>query len=88
MVLAPLQESWVAEELKLPVADTVADFRLFLATGEKFAGADVYRQIFKRIWWCWPIYLLSVLPGFSYLFSLAYATFRDNRGRLSKACRL
>ncbi|NDC39717.1 MAG: DUF393 domain-containing protein [Proteobacteria bacterium] len=86
--LAALQEDWVAPELGLPASQVAVDFRLLCVDGRRFAGADVYRQIFKRIWWCWPLYLFSVVPGLAQIFNWAYATFRDNRGRLSKSCGL
>ena len=86
--IAPLQQEWVAEELGIPPAEVAKDFRLIYSDGRRFVGADVYREILKRSTWSWPIYLFSIAPGFSQIFNLLYATFRDNRGRFSKTCGL
>lgn len=86
--IAPLQTPWVADQLKLTPEEMVADFRLLLSNGEQRAGADVYRYLMRRIWWAWPLYFLSVLPGFRQLFDKGYRMFADNRHRFSKACGL
>ena len=86
--IAPLQSPWVAEKLSLP-PETVSDnLRLLLADGTLIEGANVYRYAMKRIWWAFPFYLLSVIPGTSHLFDLGYSIFRRNRHRISRTCGL
>lgn len=86
--VAPLQTPWVAEKLQLPPEELATDFRLLLADGKQLAGADVYRHLMRRIWWAWPLYCLSILPGLRVLFDKGYRAFADNRHRFSKACGL
>jgi predicted DCC family thiol-disulfide oxidoreductase YuxK len=60
--IAPLQSEWVAEKLKWGAGELTEDLRLLLSDGRHIQGADVYRSAMKRIWWTYPLYLISVLP--------------------------
>ncbi len=42
----------------------------------------------RRIWWAYPLYLLSVAPLLRQAFDWGYRTFAENRYRISGACRL
>jgi predicted DCC family thiol-disulfide oxidoreductase YuxK len=84
--LAPLQAGWVAGRLGLPPEEVVQDLRLLLADGRHFAGAEAYRQAWRRIGWARPLYLLAAAPGLRGLFDRAYRAFARRRHRLSAAC--
>jgi predicted DCC family thiol-disulfide oxidoreductase YuxK len=87
--IAPLQDDWVRRQLGSPSErDLLLDMRLLLDDGRQLCGADAYRYVMKRIWWAYPVYLLSVAPVLRYLFDWAYRTFADNRYHFSRACRL
>ena len=86
--IAPLQEAWVNERLRMDEDNLVRDIRLLLVNGEQRQGADVYRYVMRRIWWALPFYVLSVLPGFNLIFDAAYRTFADNRHWISHTCRI
>lgn len=86
--IAALQEDWVKEKLKLPPENLLDDLRLLLADGTHLAGAAVYRYAMRRIWWAWPFYVLSIIPGGRQLFDLGYRSFARNRHRVSAACGL
>ncbi|MCS6842912.1 MAG: DUF393 domain-containing protein [Caldilineales bacterium] len=86
--VAPLQAPWVAERLGLPYAELVHDVRLLYTDGRHVAGGDVYRHALRRIWWAYPLYLLSVIPGLRQAWDWAYRMFRDNRHRVSATCGL
>jgi predicted DCC family thiol-disulfide oxidoreductase YuxK len=86
--IAPLQDEWVAGKFELSEDELIADFRLLLASGEKIAGAEVYRYLMRRIWWATPIYLLSTLPLLRRLFDAGYRAFADNRYWISQTCHL
>ena len=86
--IAPLQAEWVKARLALPDAELLTDLRLLLADGSHLAGATVYRYAMRRIWWAWPLYGLSVLPGLRQGFDWSYRTFARNRHRVSDACGL
>jgi predicted DCC family thiol-disulfide oxidoreductase YuxK len=42
----------------------------------------------RRIWWAYPLYVLSVTPLLSRVFDRAYRNFAVNRYRFSRACGL
>jgi len=86
--IAPLQSEWVAERLNAPEEDLLFDLRLLLADGGQVRGADVYRHVMRRIWWAYPLYLLSMAPLLRLVFDRAYRIFANNRHRVSRACRL
>ena len=73
---------------KLEEGELVEDLRLLLANGEQVLGAEVYRHVMRRIWWAWPFYVLSCVPGLHRVFDWSYRTFARNRYRVSRACRL
>jgi predicted DCC family thiol-disulfide oxidoreductase YuxK len=86
--VAPLQSSWVEERTGLPQNVLLKDLRLLHDDGRLTSGADVYRYIMRRIWWTYPLYLLSVTPGLRRAFDWAYRTFAQHRMRISASCGL
>ena len=88
LAIAPLQDTWVVERLNASEEDLLFDLRLLLADGSQVRGADVYRYAMRRIWWAYPIYLLSNAPLLRRIFDWSYRTFANNRYRFSQACRL
>ena len=86
--VAPLQAPWVASRLALSSDAMLTDIRLLLGDGRQLAGANVYRYVMRRLWWAYPLYLLSVTPGLRQLFDRAYRVFADHRLRISAACGL
>ena len=86
--IAPLQAAWVKSKLGLPDEELAEDLRLLLADGSHLSGAAVYRYAMRRIWWAWPLYGLSLLPGLRQVFDRGYRTFARNRHRVSAACGL
>jgi predicted DCC family thiol-disulfide oxidoreductase YuxK len=86
--VAPLQAEWVSQQLKTSPAEVVQDLRLLFRDGSQIVGADVYRYVMRRIWWAWPLYLISIAPIASRIFDWSYRTFAANRYRVSQACRL
>jgi len=86
--IASLDESWVAERLKMPREELLTDIRLITNDGRLISGADVYLQVMRRIWWAWPLYAIFSLPGFRGLMQLGYRTFARNRYWFSRSCKL
>jgi hypothetical protein len=72
----------------LSEAELLAEVRLLLVDGTQIRGAEVYRYAMKRIWWAWPVYWISVMPGVRRLFDWGYRSFAANRFRVSAACGL
>jgi predicted DCC family thiol-disulfide oxidoreductase YuxK len=86
--IAPLQSDWVNDKLKLSPDELFQDMRVMLVDGSSIAGADGYRYLMRRIWWAYPIYLVSLIPGLRQTFNWSYRKFADNRFRISRTCRL
>lgn len=87
-VIAPLQCEWAGRRLGLSREIMATDLRLLLVDGSQVQGSDVYRHVMRRIWWAYPLFLLSCVPGLRSLFDLAYRTFATQRFRFSRACGL
>ena len=88
ITIATLQSPWVIDLLGASEEDRLRDLRLVLADDSQIIGADVYRYVMKRIWWAYPLFLLSTAPGLRRIFDWSYRTFANNRYRVSSACRL
>jgi predicted DCC family thiol-disulfide oxidoreductase YuxK len=84
--IAPLQSSWVAQRLPLTEEELLEDIRILLADGTVLEGADAYREMIRRIWWAFPLYVLSVMPGTKGVFDAGYRGFARHRYRFSTAC--
>ncbi|HTZ95868.1 MAG TPA: DCC1-like thiol-disulfide oxidoreductase family protein [Terriglobales bacterium] len=69
--IASLQEAWVAERLQLAGPELLYDLRMLMKDGQTAAGANVYLQVARRIWWAWPFYAVFSLPGFNRLIHIA-----------------
>ena len=88
LLAVPLQTPWVADAYQLSETELLRDVRLVFADGNHLQGADVYRYVARKTWWLWPLWLISVIPGFSHLVNFAYRKFADNRSRFSSTCSL
>jgi predicted DCC family thiol-disulfide oxidoreductase YuxK len=86
--IAPLQADWVKKRLGIDDAKLLDNVRLLMADGSHLAGPDVYRFAMRRIWWAWPAYLLTSLPGLRQIFDLAYRKVARHRHRISDSCGL
>lgn len=86
--VVPLQSTWVVERLGLPGEELVEDLRLLLADGRQILGAQAYRYVMKRIWWAYPVFLLSIAPLLRSVFDWGYRMFAKHRYKISKTCGL
>lgn len=88
LAVAPLQSSWVPQRTGLTPTELLSDIRLLEKDGQLHSGADVYRYLIRRVWWAYPLYLLSITPGLRAGFDWAYRTFARHRTRISATCGL
>ncbi len=86
--VAPLQNPWVSQRTGLPPDVLLTDLRLLENDGHLVSGPDVYRYVMRRLWWGYPLYLLSSVPGLSRIFDWGYRTFARNRRVISPRCEL
>lgn len=88
LAVAPLQTGWVAERTGLSRAELLQDIRLLEHGGRLHSGADVYRYLMRRTRWAYPLYLLSLAPGFRLVFDFTYRMFARHRMRIAGSCGL
>jgi predicted DCC family thiol-disulfide oxidoreductase YuxK len=86
--IEPLQSPWVQKRIGLTPGELLTDIRLLRPDGQLISGADVYRYVMRRIWWTYPLYLISRMPGLNRLFDWGYRTFAQHRTRISATCRI
>ncbi|MGH9441156.1 MAG: thiol-disulfide oxidoreductase DCC family protein [Thermoanaerobaculia bacterium] len=86
--VAPLQGEWAREKLGLAGEELVEDVRLLFPDGRITRGANVYREVMRRIWWLSPVWLLSAAPGLRSVFDRGYRVFASHRHRFSRGCGL
>jgi predicted DCC family thiol-disulfide oxidoreductase YuxK len=61
--LVPLQSPGASAEFGVADDQLLAEMRLRLGDGTVFGGAAAVVEIARRIWWAWPLWALSRLPG-------------------------
>jgi predicted DCC family thiol-disulfide oxidoreductase YuxK len=88
LATAPLQSQWVSERTGLALADLLTDVRLLETDGTLISGPNVYRYVMRRLWWAYPLFLLSKAPGLSRVFDWGYRAFARHRTRISATCGL
>ncbi len=86
--VAPLQSPWVRDELKLGEEELLSEMRLLYPTGELKGGAAALLDIARQIWWAWPLYLLSRVPGMKTAMDRSYRAFARRRNCRNGLCRL
>lgn len=86
--VTPLQSAWVKERLPLTDAELLEDISVLLDDGTVLRGPAAYREMMRRIWYAYPLWALSLIPGLRQLFDASYRLFARHRYRFSEACRI
>jgi predicted DCC family thiol-disulfide oxidoreductase YuxK len=90
--LAPLQMSWTQKRLGLKPGEPLGEMKLLTAEGQIYGGANALAQIARRIWWAWPLFALTQIPGALVLLRTIYHHIAANRhclnGASSHGCNL
>jgi predicted DCC family thiol-disulfide oxidoreductase YuxK len=84
--LVPLQSPWAQGVIAQTGDPLLDDIRLVHPTGGIVSGPEVYRYVMKNVWWAYPLYLLSLVPGLKSAFDRGYRAFARNRMRISNGC--
>lgn len=82
----PVQDARARELLGLEEGEVPSEVKLLTTKGRMLGGVDAAVHVAKSIWWAWPIWLVSHLPGISPLFRAIYRRIARNRHHLSQAC--
>src|SRR5262249_54372083 len=84
--LVPLQVPDASARLGVRTDRLLDEMRLRLADGKVFGGAEAVAQIARHIWWAWPLWALSRLPGAMPRLRAAYAWFAHRRNCAGGVC--
>ena len=84
--LAALQDPRVALLFGMPAEELLQEMRLVTSGGEFYGGADAVVYLAQQIWWAWPVYALSRLPGIRAALRSGYQWFAAHRHCASNAC--
>jgi predicted DCC family thiol-disulfide oxidoreductase YuxK len=84
--LAALQDPRVQALLDLPKSELLREMRVLAADGNIFGGASGIVYLARQIWWAWPLYAASHVPGVKHLLDAGYRWFADHRTCVSGQC--
>lgn len=82
----PLQSPGAARALGVSEEHLLDEMRIRLDDGVVFGGASAVVAIARRIWWAWPVWALSRVPGAMTLLNVAYRWVARNRYCVNDVC--
>ncbi|MGC3957886.1 MAG: DCC1-like thiol-disulfide oxidoreductase family protein [Verrucomicrobiota bacterium] len=82
----PLQAEWVKARLNLAAHDPLAEMRLLFPDEQALGGAAAAVVLMRYVWWLWPLWLLSRIPGMMPIFRAIYRHIAANRHCANGAC--
>ena len=77
--ILPLQSPEASQRLHLNGPALLHEMHLLLADGRHLGGADAIVELARHIWWAWPLWLISRVPGLMPLLRALYRTIAANR---------
>lgn len=83
----PLQAAWVKTRLNLANSDPLTEMRLLGPDQQVLGGADAAVALMRHIWWLWPLWLFSRVPGTMLLFRIVYRFIARNRDCSDSGCK-
>jgi predicted DCC family thiol-disulfide oxidoreductase YuxK len=84
--LVTLQSPGAARLLGVSEDRLLDEMRVRLDDGSVFGGAAAVVEIARRIWWAWPLYALSRVPGAMTPMRAAYRWIARNRYCINGVC--
>jgi predicted DCC family thiol-disulfide oxidoreductase YuxK len=82
----PLQTEWVKVRLNLTADDPLTEMRVLRPDQLVLGGADAAVTLMRHVWWLWPLWLFSRIPGAMLIFRAVYRHIAANRHCASGAC--
>jgi predicted DCC family thiol-disulfide oxidoreductase YuxK len=86
--LVPLQVLGASAECGVPDEQLLEEMRLRLRDGRVFGGAAAVVEIARCIWWAWPLWALSRLPGAMRPMQATYRWIARRRSCANGACEI
>lgn len=84
--LVPLQTPGTSAKLGVPDDELLDEMRLRLRDGTQFGGAAAVVEIARHIWWAWPLWALSRMPGAIRPMNAIYRWIASHRGCANGVC--
>ena len=66
----------------------LTEMLLQLPDGRELGGADAAMNLSRHVWWLWPLWLVSRIPGVMPIFRAGYRVIAKNRHRFSSSCEI
>jgi predicted DCC family thiol-disulfide oxidoreductase YuxK len=82
----PLQSPGAARVLGIDDRHLLDEMRVLFENGAVYGGASAVVAIARRIWWAWPLWAVSHVPGVMPAMNAAYRWIARNRSCLNGAC--
>src|SRR6478736_1904063 len=82
----PLQTAWVKARLNLADSDPLTEMRLLVPNQQVLDGADAAVVLMRYVWWLWPLWMISRIPGAMPLFRAVYRRIAAKRHCAAGAC--
>lgn len=86
--LVRLQSPGAGSLLGVSEADLLTEMRVRFDDGTVVGGAVAVAAIARRIWWAWPLWAISRVPGAMALMRVAYRYVARNRYCLNNVCEI
>lgn len=84
----PLQTPWVQAKLNLSEAGLLTEMRLFLPDCRIIGGADAAVTLARYVWWLWPLWFASHIPGAMTIIRATYRHIAKKRHCNRGACEI
>ena len=84
--LAPLQSPWVRSRLGSLACEPLDEMFVLSSSGDVIGGADAVVFLARGIWWAWPLYAITKLPGLMWLLAHLYRWVARNRNCFDGRC--
>ena len=84
----PLQTPWVKAKLNLPEAELLTEMRLLLPDNYILGGADAAVVLARYVWWLWPLWFVSHIPGAMPILRASYRFIARNRHCSNDRCEI
>lgn len=84
--LKPLQDAWSRTRLAsfgIAPEHMLDEARVLTADDRLFGGGDAFVYVARKVWWAWPLWLFSKLPGGPVLIRAAYRWVAAHRAALA-----
>jgi predicted DCC family thiol-disulfide oxidoreductase YuxK len=86
IVVEPLQTPDACERLGVREEERLTEMRLRVDDGSVFGGAAAVAELTRRIWWAWPLWAISRMPGAMGPMRATYAWVARHRDCAKGAC--